>query len=395
MVDLALNQKAEMDYSSCDWDLFKTFTVKNNLASMVNAGAQRSMPAEFRNHPRIIELRLQSKMQRLHSRSQLQALAQIAAAFKRANIPMLSFKGPTLSMELYSDPCMRNSCDLDILVEEAKMADACACLRSLGFQRQNSIWDQSPRRQKLHSRHNPQMHHVFQANGVMVELHWRICYRFEVAFETLWQSRRAYTLLAQPVCTLSQPENLCYLITHAAGHGFRQLRWLLEVYTLMQKEFFQISDLYALMHERGVAMLLLETLLLFYRLPVFSMPERLCIKAEGETVIEFMRKGEKTHVRWQQKAKQEMSGAQKLVKAVYPLLRRNNPEEGLDGRIYKRLLPTLERRTSLILTLLEPRSDDLEWINLPDKFFFLYYCLRPIRFLMRIGKKKRKPASAS
>lgn len=393
MVALALNQPVTTDLSSCDWDSLRTFTVKNNLATLVHLGMQQHFPPEYRQQPKMIEIRLLSKMNRIQSQERVHALLQIAETFQQADIPMLSFKGPVLADELYGDPTLRNSCDLDILVAEETLPLACRCLQALGYEAQPSLWDKTPKRRALRQRRDQQMHRVFRKDGVMVELHWRIGYRFAVPFAALWDTRRSVSLMDQPIDTLNDSENLCYLITHGAGHGFRQLRWLLEIYTLLERTQFQLSELYAQMHRRGVGMLLIETLLLFYRLPGFAMPENLVIERNGQTLLRFRKDGARTAVSWQRDAAQDLHRALHLVRAVHPLLKRTNPEEGLDGKIYQRLLPTLGNRPPFLVSLLEPRAAELEWIDLPDRWFFLYYLLRPVHFLVRKRQKKSTPAS--
>lgn len=388
MVLLALDRPITTDPACWDWNQWRTFTMKNNLAAPVYGGGVEALPREYRNHPNMIELRLMTKINRLQSRMRMQALAQIARQFEENGIPMLSFKGPLLSMELYGDPERRNSCDLDILVAEETLQEACRCLETLGYAQQFSVWDATPKRREICRRRGKQMHLLFRKDGITVELHWRICYRFAVPFETLWDSRRCMPLLEQPVYTLGSQENLCYLITHGAGHGFRQLRWLLEIYILLEREDFSLTQLYARMKQRGVASLLLETLLLLYRLPGFTMPDRLDISQDN---IRFQKTEKNTVLFWDRQADRNVHRALRLVKAVYPLLRRTNPEEGLDGRFYKHLLPTLENRPAFLLSLFAPDTTVLEWLDLPDKWFFLYYPLRPICFFH--GRRKKKHPS--
>lgn len=392
MVSLALDRPVAARLLPCDLDRVKEFTLKNNLAALVHAGTQRQLPPEYRNQPRMIEIRLLSKLQRLQSQNQTAALGELVEAFQKAEIPLLSFKGPLLSQELYGDVTMRNSCDLDLLVDDRDLTRACRCLQDLGYETRETIWDSTPKRQAVYRRRNPQMHRVFRRREITVELHWRICYRFDVPFQTLWETRRQAAISDCQANVLSPEENLCYLITHGAGHGYRQLRWLLEIYTLLEREQFEISRLYAKMKQRGVAMLLLETLLLLYRLPCFEMPG-MTIR-EGETpLLVLEHRGAETVLTWKPREDREVAKAHRLVNAVIPLLRRNNPEEGLDGRLYKRLLPVLEKRTPFLLTLLEPCAADLEWIDLPDNLFFLYYFLRPVHFILRAGRKKRPTAT--
>lgn len=388
MADLAQNKELETDFESCDKDLFKAYTLKNNLATPVHIGVCDRLPPELHNEQRLIEIRLMSKMQRLQAQSRISALATISAEFEKASIPLLSFKGTLLSTELYGKPDIRSSCDIDILVDQSKLTEAVNCLNSLGYEKQSHIWEKTPKRKATHERRHNQMHYVFRKDGVAVELHWRISYRFEIPFDKLWDGRRSFSLKTQSlnnqeVFTLGENENLCYLITHGAGHGFRQLRWLIEVHMLLKRCNFMLSPLYLTMRERGVASLLLETVLLLYSLPCFEMPEELCITEENKTIIKFKNTGTNTSVSWSREEKSDMTKAIQLVKAVYPLLLRNNPEEGLDGRIYKHLLPTLGHKTVFLFTLFEPDSADFEWIDLPDSLFFLYYILHPVNFLIR------------
>lgn len=392
MVSLALDQPVAARLLPCDWEGVKEFTLKNNLAVLVHAGVQHQLPPEYRNQPRMIEIRLLSKLQRLQSQNQAAALGELLEAFQEAEIPVLSFKGPLLSQELYGDASMRNSCDLDILVDGRDLSRACRCLQNIGYETRETIWDSTPKRQKVYRRRNPQMHRVFRRREITVELHWRICYRFDVPFQTLWETRQQAAVSGHQANVLSPEENLCYLITHGAGHGYRQLRWLLEIYTLLEREHFEVSQLYAKMKQRGVALLLLETLLLLYRLSCFEMPG-MTIRERETPLLVLERRGTQTVLTWKSSEKREVEKANRLVTAVIPLLRRNNPAEGLDGRIYKRLLPVLEKRTPFLLTLLEPCTADLEWVDLPDNLFFLYYFLRPVHFLLRAGRKKRSTAT--
>lgn len=390
MVALAQSRGAELDLSSLDWELLKGFTVKNNLTPLVNRGIEKTLSREYRNHPRAIELRLLSKMQRFQSQSRMEALGEIVKTFEAKQIPLLAFKGAPLSLELYGDAALRNSCDVDILVPPEKLEEACQCLEALGYASRQTVWDKTPRRQNFYQKHTPQMHKVFYKGGVMVELHWRICYRFEVPFARLWTGRRRFFLMPQytwQVNTLSEEENLCYLITHGAGHGFRQLRWLLELHTLLEKAGFRLDALYALMKERGVGMLLLETLLLLYRLPGFPMPQTLSIRKGGRTLVEFCKQGQELRACWQREEDRDMARAQKLVRAVYPLLCRNTPQEGLDGKRYKALLPMLGRRKPWCIAMWAPTTEELEWVDLPDRLFGLYFFLRPVHYFVGVLKR--------
>ena len=91
MTQLALDQSVGELTDDCDWKLFQTYTFRNNLAALVTAHAGTQLPGQ-RYNPRMIEIRLQSKMQRNLCLMQMEALASIAGKFEKAGIPMISFK---------------------------------------------------------------------------------------------------------------------------------------------------------------------------------------------------------------------------------------------------------------------------------------------------------------
>lgn len=135
-------------------------------------------------------------------------------------------------------------------------------------------------------------------------------------------------------------------------------------------------------------MLLLEVLVLLYRLSDFPMPTTLCLS--GQT-IEFRKTGQTIRLFWNRDAANDVRKALRLVNAITPLLQRTDPREGLDGRYYKHLLPRLEGHTPFLLSLFAPDTPELEWIDLPDSLFFLYYFLRPVHYLLAHSPIRYRP----
>lgn len=385
MVALAQGSAPEPD---CPWEQLRYLAVKNNLVIPVSRGVEGLGNPTLRQNPRLIELRLLARMQRSHGEKLGLALRELAEGF--GTLPFLSLKGPLLAMELYGDPCARNSCDLDILVAPERVKEAVDALTAMGYRERTTPWDKTPKRKAWQERRQESMHRVFCRDGVTVELHWRLCYRYEASFESLWESRRVRTWQGSRVCVLGKQEELCYLITHAAGHGYRQLRWLLELWDYLQREDFPVSELYAAMNARGVGMLLLETLLLLYRLPGFPMPRELTIGEPEKPLLTFRRNAGKVTLTWEPELGKDIRQARRLVAAVLPLLRRSTPEEGLDGRYYRHLLPTLGKKRPWLLSLWEPITQELTWLDLPDRLFFLYFPLRPIHFIHALRKRRTK-----
>lgn len=120
------------------------------LATLVRAGRQ---------HNQLRALRLSA------------GLVRVMRAFEHEAIPVLPLKGPVLSMRLYGNSCVRQSCDLDILVDPADLYRAVDALKALGFQPRFEL----PQR-PLHLRQvQRSMHHLgfADAGQLSLELHWR------------------------------------------------------------------------------------------------------------------------------------------------------------------------------------------------------------------------------
>lgn len=386
MVQLALLRPPQTLPRDIDYQAFERCVCKNALPALVCAGIKK-LPNEAGN-PAFSGLFSLLPLLKRHCIMQMHALAAIADDFASAGISMLSLKGPLLAIELYGSPEFRLSGDLDILVDESKLGAACARLEALGYREVITSWNKTPKRRALYARHDEEMHRVYVRGDVTVELHWRISYRFAKPFKQLWQHRREKKLLGQAVFIPGETDNLCYLITHAAGHGFKQLRWLLDIDMLLKKSTISLSALYLEMKARGVSALLLETLLLRCRLPAFDKRtltiDKVPIPLDGaKPLLSLSPAGQCVIMRWSSEIDVDVKKGERLVSAVYPLLLRTDSAEGLTGRRYSRLLPTLGRRSCFIFSLFTPRKADFELIDLPDSLFFLYYVIRPFHFLWR------------
>jgi len=104
----------------------------------------------------------------------IQALTRIASAFNAADVPLLTFKGPSLAHEYYGNVAFRQFGDIDVLVQRDHLDRARVILEADGYRRTHARTDAELAR---HYRdqlgvefRNPQM-------GVTIELHWALLNR--------------------------------------------------------------------------------------------------------------------------------------------------------------------------------------------------------------------------
>ena len=104
-----------------------------------------------------------------------QATVRMLAVLADSGIAAVPLKGATLGQELYGDPALRPSTDIDLLVRRSDLDRAVVALEAQGFARPNDIRPVNGL---------PQLHYTLpHAKGWLptVEVHWRIHW-YETAF---------------------------------------------------------------------------------------------------------------------------------------------------------------------------------------------------------------------
>ena len=78
-----------------------------------------------------------------------QALTRIAGAFHAADVPLLTFKGPSLAHEYYGNVAFRQFGDIDVLVQRGHLGRARAILEANGYRRTHARTDAERRDARL------------------------------------------------------------------------------------------------------------------------------------------------------------------------------------------------------------------------------------------------------
>jgi len=386
LLSLSEGSMAQMPPEDMDWHRFFRFAEKNRLTTQAAAAIQRLPEIPGCTQP-ILKRKQQLAFKTLR---QIQTLAMLMKRFEQEGLRVLTMKGPLLAVELYGDPSLRYSNDLDLLVCEAQFSRTREILLEEGFQEEEGLFHKTEKRRKNLVRHGEEMHKAFRRQDLCVELHWRISFRYTVSVEALWERRQRKTLLGQNIPYIGPEDNLLYLICHAAGHGFSRLRWLLDLYHLFRMDQDALPRLYRRMAQLEVGQLLLITLLLMYVLPGFRMEPienaLFSIRKEGDTVS----------VEYDPAVKRDMRKACKLLKLLKPLLLKDTDPEGLADRNVKYAIPVVGEKTTVLSylhDLVKPQEAELKRFDLPDSLFFLYYIIRPFYKLWRLTPfyKRRNP----
>ncbi len=140
--------------------------------------------------------------------------AQLAAALAAAGIPSAPLKGPALSEAIYGDPGRRLSSDIDLLVPAARLVEAVATVRPLGY----AAPEDPVGADGLPLLHFALVHET--GEWPPVELHWRIHW-YERRFA---EERLLPPAGAAPGWRPEPADELAALLLYYARDGFIDLR---------------------------------------------------------------------------------------------------------------------------------------------------------------------------
>ena len=381
MLELSLRKTEEIP-GKLDWTYFDALVNQHRLQPLLIRGIRQfggELPEELAKYSAMQGKFMASSMARI------QALHAVNRAFAEEGIRLISMKGPLLSMELYGDPSLRTSRDLDLMVAQEDLSRAGEILREMGYILEEHLFTATPRRRKFYQRIENEKHEVYNRGEICIELHWKSDYQTEVSFDELWLRREERLLMGTPIAILGAQDRYPALFTHAAEHGFMRLRWLLDLYELQRKPGFSWEQLCARMAEQGIGEIPLLALLVMHRL---GLPGLGNVAWEGFRLTE-----EPGGVRIGTESESDVSKAIDLCDRVLPLLLREvNAGEG-EWKAYDRLLPRAvygRSKWQWLLAFLGPSEHEYELIDLPDSLFWLYFLIRPFCWLGRklFGGKK-------
>ena len=380
LLDIVLRKNPQIP-EGLDWEAFDAALRQHRLQPLLIRGLRSMNATALEQHPELKRYLGQQNRYARESFQRLQALAQLSGAMEEAGIRMISMKGPLLAMELYGDPSLRTSRDLDVVVPEEELDRAGEILVRLGYKPEENPFHKTPLRRKFYGIVDLEKHMVYQKGDICLELHWKGSAQTEENFDAQWERREEQTILGKKIAVLGADDRYPALIVHAAEHGYHRLRWLLDLYELQKKPAFSWERVYGQMKEQGLGALLLETMIVLYRMALPGLKEvafpgvRMAVEENGVCL------------QLAEELREEGQRALALSEAAYPLWQGEYAAWG-DQRqkVYDSLLPvslfgkTLRQK---LLLATGPSRHELELVDLPDWLFWVYFLIRPFNWLWR------------
>jgi len=362
--------------SSCrpeiDWSIFQTLVNYHEVQALVYENLWRHANACVPD--KIMSALKESKTQiSIRSLQQGSELLALVRKFTDQGVELLPLKGVLLSIQLYGDPGMRNSCDLDIMVTPENVENACQILISEGYACTMTGTALTPRQRDYLKTYFHHLEFSHPGKNMFVELHW--------SFGSLWSSEHVAVMWnrIQPIewmgCrleTLDEASQVLFLCDHGARHGFYSLKWLSDIARLLSNEPLQgWKSLLDLAGDLDLKRTLAHSALLAHW--IYGVPL-------AQVLLDLIRADHKavsisTTVYSQLLSRQDSTS------------NKGKPPGSLKLAWQKlRLKPSLPIRMALRPKLVA--VFDFIDFPLPDRLFWLYYPMRPVTLVWRHFFKK-------
>ena len=294
-----------------------------------------------------------------------------------AGIPSMPLKGVALSEILYGNPSVRAAGDLDLLVRPRDVLGAHHALLDAGYHLLEPFKLPSPKALNwwLHCRHHFAYRRQPSAGqySFMIELHWALDDTPSLLppMPAWWEPDAPRSPLAgQALPRFPDAYLLAYLMAHGARSGWFKLKWVVDVLSLRHNARALPAPPNEVMEDFGLKALQKQfDHLIHWFFVDQSSSSRRPRSLLYRRPMQLLSDPEKASKQWR-------TTGELAISLPYEM------QFKLSGRYQWDLLQ------NRILT-----PTDFEWLPLPARYFWLYYPLRPLLFLMRRWKGRKREHS--
>ncbi|HAX94844.1 MAG TPA: hypothetical protein DCY25_13090 [Bacteroidales bacterium] len=169
----------------------------------------------------------------------LNAFLEVSSLLENEGISFIPQKGPVLSYRLYGDPLYRTYNDLDFLIDADQIPGAVRLLIDNDFEFFSYTFPEKKCYRELLFRHVNELCLWSPSLDAGIELHWRLVngrLSGHIKDEQLIrENSMALVFHGREFKILNNDLELLYLVIHGALHGWKRLKWLLDVKVFLQK----------------------------------------------------------------------------------------------------------------------------------------------------------------
>lgn len=182
------------------------------------------------------ELVMQTMALEARAESMIAELARLATLSRDAGLPMLAFKGPVLSQQLYGSATVRAFSDLDLLFDPHDAGRAEALLRECGYLAMEPLARSAARTNRNFA---GQSLFFNDATRVLLDVHTRFSnaqFPIALSFSDAWRRRASVTIGGASIETLGDVDLVLTTCSHAAKHLWHKLEFVAQIAALARRE---------------------------------------------------------------------------------------------------------------------------------------------------------------
>ncbi len=353
-----------------DWDFLLRAAETHGILFLLHNRLERCCPGW---EPQVARERLR-RLYEQNARRNLLLTAELLGLlrlFENNDVPAIPYKGPALAAFVYGDLALRRTDDLDIIVRRRDVWKAHELLTGAGFTPQVAVaQEQIP----ILFKSECDLCFVHKRTGLVVEIHWALVppfYGLPLDSEGLWSRLEHVNLGGMQVPVPGREDLLFALCVHGAKHMWERLEWICSLGQMAQASFKldweSVRSQAARLHgQRTVSLgLALARDLLGAELPDREMMHLQADRALDSLVVQV----------------RETMFAEKPPDLLHLTLFRLRVRER-----------TLDRIRYCLVRAWTPTYEDLGFLSLKPRLFFLYYLARPFRlflaFVLRLARRE-------
>lgn len=209
----------------------------------------------------------------------LKGFLEVTDALRAAGFGFIPLKGFVLSQKIYGDPSFRFTGDVDLLLDPSDIEKALAVMEKLGFIPSLYPWPSGEKQKQRLIRFRNQFALENPATELDVELHWRLFYYPILPsgeMDRIVKENLATIEMQGRTFRVLNPElDLLFLLIHGGMHGWRRLKWLVDVHEIARQKLFderRFTELVATYHAERMVGLYNELIKSWFN-PYYTLPD--------------------------------------------------------------------------------------------------------------------------
>ena len=150
-------------------------------------------------------------------------------------IPHCVLKGLPVGQRYYGDAGLRQAGDIDLLVQQPTLDDACRLLSEAGYRISNPIDHLKPRQRSYFLFTDNQLELEAPGSGSVIELHWRpLQLPSTLAGLDLSRQTNRWAVADCRIPFLDDEETLLHLCAHGAKHAWYRMKWVFDLPNVLE-----------------------------------------------------------------------------------------------------------------------------------------------------------------